>query len=168
MTDRPNDPDDATDASPTTRYDAPAPAPEPAPEPTAPEPAPEPTEPEPEPTETPAQPAAAEDIDPAAATPLEAPPAPPPLAVPPPPPVTPPPAPSSGQPWPPPSWGRRSDDPGRLGTIILGVILLAIGLWFFADQTLELDMPNLRWSQLWPILIIGFGAWIAIGSMRRR
>jgi hypothetical protein len=155
MTDRQNDPGDETDATPTTRFDAPEPEPEPRPT-------------EPEPTATPAPPAADDPGPATAATPLEAPPAPPPLAVPPLPPVTPPPAPSSSQPWPPPSWRRRSDDPGRLGTIILGVILLAIGLWFFADQTLELDMPNLRWSQLWPILIIGFGAWIAIGSMRRR
>ena len=51
---------------------------------------------------------------------------------------------------------------------MFGAILLVIGLWFFADQTLELDMPDLRWSQLWPILLIGLGAWIAIGSMRRR
>jgi hypothetical protein len=149
MTDKSTDPGDATDATPTTRFDAP--------------------EPEPEPTQAPAPPVAGDDPDLATATtPLDAPPTPPPLAVPPPPPVTPQPAPSSRQPWPPPSWGRRADDPGRLGTVILGVILLAIGLWFFADQTLDLDMPNLRWSQLWPILIIGFGAWIAIGSMRRR
>jgi hypothetical protein len=147
MTDRSTDPGDATDATPTTRFDAR----------------------EPEPTQAPAPPAAGDDPDLATAlTPLDAPPTPPPLAVPPPPPVTPQPAPSSSQPWPPPSWRRRADDPGRLGTVVLGVILLAIGLWFFADQTLELDMPNLRWSQLWPILIIGFGAWIAIGSMRRR
>ena len=140
MTDRPNDPGDATDATPTTRFDAPKAEPS-GTMPTAPSSATEPA------------PATAE-------LPPPTPPAPP-IA-----PTTPPPPPS--QPWPPPSWGRRSDDPGRLGTIILGVVLLVIGLWFFADQTLELDMPNLRWSQLWPILIIGFGAWIAIGSMRRR
>jgi uncharacterized membrane protein len=154
MTDTPTDPGDATDATPTARFDTPAA---------------EPALTEPEPTLTPEPPAAADDPGPAmAATPLDAPPGPPPLAVPPPPPVTPPPAPSSSQLWPPPSWGRRSDDPGRLGTIVIGVVLLAVGLWFFADQTLELDMPSLRWSQLWPILIIGFGAWIAIGSMRHR
>jgi hypothetical protein len=68
----------------------------------------------------------------------------------------------------PPSWRTSGNDPGRASTIVFGVILLAIGLWFFADQTLGLDMPRLSWSQLWPILLIGFGAWIAIGSMRRR
>jgi hypothetical protein len=50
----------------------------------------------------------------------------------------------------------------------MGGILLAVGLWFFADQTLGLDMPSLRWSQLWPVFLIGLGAWIAIGSLRRR
>jgi hypothetical protein len=28
-------------------------------------------------------------------------------------------------------------------------------------------MPRLRWSELWPILLIGLGAWIVLGSMRR-
>jgi hypothetical protein len=61
----------------------------------------------------------------------------------------------------------RREDPGRTGTIVFGVILVAIGLWFFADQTLGLEMPRLRWSELWPILLIGLGAWIVLGSMRR-
>ena len=50
---------------------------------------------------------------------------------------------------------------------MFGVILAAIGLWFFADQTLGLAMPRLRWSELWPILLIGLGAWIVLGSLRR-
>ena len=49
-----------------------------------------------------------------------------------------------------PTWRSRRDDPGRTGSIIFGVILVAVGLWFFADQTLGLDMPRLRWSELWP------------------
>jgi len=66
---------------------------------------------------------------------------------------------------PPTRWPR--EDPGRWGAILTGVILLVIGLWFFADQTLGLDMPQLRWSQLWPLFLIGLGVWIALGSMRR-
>jgi hypothetical protein len=92
----------------------------------------------------------------------------PPPADPPAPPIAPSVPPPPDRPWPPLAWQRRSDDPGRIGTIVFGAILLVIGLWFFADQTLGLDMPSLRWSQLWPILLIGLGAWIAIGSMRRR
>ncbi len=58
-------------------------------------------------------------------------------------------------------------DDGRWGTIVFGVILVAVGLWFFADQTLGLDLPRLRWSELWPIFIIVLGGWIVLGSMRR-
>jgi hypothetical protein len=64
---------------------------------------------------------------------------------------------------------RRSttDDPGRLGSIVFGLVVLAIGLWFFADQTLGLDLPRIRWNQVWPLFIIGLGVWIALGSLRR-
>jgi hypothetical protein len=89
-----------------------------------------------------------------------------------PPPAVPPIGPSTGvspvpSPTPPADtrWRRRGD--GSLGTIVFGVILVALGLWFFADQTLGLDMPRIRWSELWPILIIGLGAWIVLGSLRR-
>ena len=94
---------------------------------------------------------------------------------PPPPPPAAPPAPSASPAPPPPpptlapprAWTRRRDDAGRSGTIFFGVILVAIGLWFFADQTLGLEMPRLRWNELWPILLIALGAWIVFGSLRR-
>lgn len=70
-------------------------------------------------------------------------------------------------PAPPPTSRTRDRDPGRWGTVVFGVILVAVGLWFFADQTLGLDMPRLRWSELWPIFIIVLGGWIILGSMRR-
>lgn len=149
MTDQPTDPSDATDATPTTRFDPPRPDATPPRDAT---PQPPDATPSPDATPPPAQPltgtATAE----------------PPPGTPPAPPIAPsaPPPPS-----PPPFWRPRYGDPGRVGPIVLGVILLVIGLWFFADQTLGLDMPRLRWSQLWPILIIGLGAWIAVGSMRR-
>jgi hypothetical protein len=94
--------------------------------------------------------------------PTPPPPAPPPAA--PPPPTPPPTAPPA---TPPPMWRTRDTDPGRWGTIVFGLILVAVGLWFFADQTLGLDMPRLRWSELWPIFIIVLGGWIVLGSMRR-
>lgn len=65
-----------------------------------------------------------------------------------------------------PAWRTRDND-GRWGTVVFGVILVAVGLWFFADQTLGLDMPRLRWSELWPVLIIVLGGWIVLGSIRR-
>ena len=78
----------------------------------------------------------------------------------------PPPAMTASPPPPAARWRTRGND-GRWGTIVFGVILVAVGLWFFADQTLGLDMPRLRWSELWPIFIIVLGGWIVLGSMRR-
>jgi hypothetical protein len=69
---------------------------------------------------------------------------------------------------PPPAMRRwRRDETGNLGRVVFGVVLVAVGLWFFADQTLGLEMPRLRWSELWPLLVIGLGAWIVLGSLRR-
>ena len=57
---------------------------------------------------------------------------------------------------------------GRTNSWILGVALLAIGLWYFADRTLGLAMPHLNWNQLWPIGLIAMGAWILAGPYHRR
>ncbi len=141
MTGKPTDPDDANH---TTLYDPPPPPtpPEtPAPPPEAPGPPPETSGPPPETSGPPAIAAPA----PAAPSPA---------------------APSPTTPRSGPMWRSRDND-GRTGTIVLGVILVAIGLWFFGDQTLGLDMPELSWSELWPILIIGLGGWIVLGSLRR-
>ena len=49
----------------------------------------------------------------------------------------------------------------------VGLLLLAIGLWFFAERTLGLDMPDIRWSQLWPVILIVIGVVILFGAVRR-
>jgi uncharacterized integral membrane protein len=96
-----------------------------------------------------------------------------------PPPGAPPPGatPSAAPPsWdaPPPAWttaapaARPGQDAGRLGSIVFGLILLALGLWFFASETLELEMPDISWGQAWPVILILIGAWIVLGTMRRR
>jgi hypothetical protein len=57
---------------------------------------------------------------------------------------------------------------GRSSSVIVGVALLAIGLWYFADRTLGLDLPRLNWRDLWPIALILLGAWIIAGPYLRR
>ena len=83
-------------------------------------------------------------------------------------PAAPAPAPQAPVAPPPPAWQRTAADSGRMGSVVLGAILVAIGLWFFADQTLGLDMPRLDWGDLWPLIIIGIGAWIVLSSLGRR
>jgi hypothetical protein len=59
------------------------------------------------------------------------------------------------------------DDPGRLGSIIFGLVILAIGLWFLADESLGLAMPDIDWGRFWPVILILIGAWILLGARRR-
>ena len=54
----------------------------------------------------------------------------------------------------------------RFGSIIVGVVILGIGLWYFADRTLGLQLPSLEADQLWPIAIIALGAWLIVRPSR--
>jgi hypothetical protein len=58
---------------------------------------------------------------------------------------------------------------GSRGTsLLVGVVLLGIGLWYFADRTLGLRLPRLNWNDLWPIGLMLVGAWIIAGPYLRR
>lgn len=68
------------------------------------------------------------------------------------------------------SWGQGQQprrDPGRWVSVVVGLIVLAVGLWLFAEVTLGIDLPAIRWSQLWPVILIVIGGWIVLGTMRR-
>lgn len=63
---------------------------------------------------------------------------------------------------------RRDDrDHGRTASILFGLVILGVGAWFFVERTLGYDLPDIRWSQLWPAVLIGIGLWVVLGSMRR-
>ncbi len=57
--------------------------------------------------------------------------------------------------------GRASD--GRAG-IVVGIGLVLLGLWFLLRDYL----PDIDWSLVWPLVIVGIGAAILVISMRRR
>ena len=80
-------------------------------------------------------------------------------------PIPPPPLPPPAIP-PEPTAGPRALDGPRYGSIILGLLILAIGLWYFADRTLGLELPRLDADQLWPIVVIGLGAWLIVRPRR--
>ena len=61
----------------------------------------------------------------------------------------------------------RDPDPGRVATVVFGLIVIAIGLWFFLDRTLGFDLPDIDWGGLWPLILIAIGAWILLGAGRR-
>ncbi len=86
-------------------------------------------------------------------------------------PITPPPEPAPSTPPPPPpapSWQPPPADHGRGVSMVFGVIILIIGLWFFATRTLGLDLPDFDWGNLWPIILIAVGILVVYRSMERR
>ncbi len=48
-----------------------------------------------------------------------------------------------------------------------GLVLLAIGVWFFLRVTLDLPVPGIAWAELWPILLIGLGLLVIVRGRRR-
>jgi len=54
----------------------------------------------------------------------------------------------------------------RLGSIIVGLVILGVGLWYFADRTLGLELPRIEADQLWPIVVIALGAWLIVRPHR--
>jgi hypothetical protein len=59
-----------------------------------------------------------------------------------------------------------ADDGPRYGSIVIGLIILGVGLWYFADRTLGLELPRLDADQLWPIAVIGIGVWLIVRPRR--
>lgn len=80
---------------------------------------------------------------------------------------TPPPASSPPSRPPAPSWRPPRADTGRTWSLVFGTIILIVGLWFFAVRTLGLDLPEISWSQLWPVVLIVIGGWIVFGALTR-
>jgi hypothetical protein len=79
------------------------------------------------------------------------------------------PPPSTATPPPPRSAPRPPDaDRGRNASLILGLVFLVIGGWFFATTTLGLDLPDLDWGQFWPVILIILGLAIVLRSLDRR
>ena len=61
-------------------------------------------------------------------------------------------------------WQKASDT----GSLVWGVILLAIGGWFFVEHTLGYDLPAVDWGTIWPIVLIVIGGWIVLRAAGRR
>ena len=74
-----------------------------------------------------------------------------------------PPGPNGGVGWRPP---REPET--NVASIVVGLVLLAIGVWYLLDQTLDLDMPRIDWSDFWPIILIAVGGIMLYRSATRR
>jgi uncharacterized integral membrane protein len=65
---------------------------------------------------------------------------------------------------------RRPRDDRNYDTVALvwGGILLIVGIWFFLDQTLGINLPSINWGDFWPVILIIVGAFVIFRGMRRR
>jgi hypothetical protein len=135
----------------------------------------EPNEPDPTPPVHPVPPV---DVPPVAVVPVVDPPAPPvdpapPAADPsPPPPAGDPAAPKATDwrepPWFPPRDKDRRERKSNLVAIVVGLVILAVGVYYFIDRTLGVAMPRIQWGSLWPVLLIVLGGVVLLRSIDRR
>jgi LiaF transmembrane domain len=68
-------------------------------------------------------------------------------------------APPPSSAWRPPKQGGVS-----VASIIVGLVFIGIGIWYFLDQTLGVQMPRVSWGDLWPIFLIIIGGVILYRS----
>ena len=49
-----------------------------------------------------------------------------------------------------------------------GAILIAIGLWFLASVTFDVDLPSISWREAWPALLVILGLVIITNGLTQR
>ena len=64
-------------------------------------------------------------------------------------------APPPSAPWQPAKPPKQRDP--TVATVVVGLVFLAIGIWYFLDTTLGLTMPDIDWGDLWPLILIAIG-----------
>ena len=72
--------------------------------------------------------------------------------------------------FPPSDRDRRRDRDRRSGTfaIVVGLVMIAVGAYYFLDRTLGIAMPRIQWGSLWPIVLIVVGGLILVRSFQRK
>jgi len=89
-----------------------------------------------------------------------------------PPSVAPPGAPKANEwrepPWIPPRDQERRERRAGVATLVFGLIILAVGVYYLLDRTLGIAMPRIQWGSLWPVLLIVLGGLILLRAIERR
>jgi len=68
-------------------------------------------------------------------------------------------------PWVPPAPVQRRG-PSTIA-IVVGLIILVVGLYYFIDRTLGIDLPAVSWGNLWPVILIVIGGIILVRAWER-
>jgi len=59
---------------------------------------------------------------------------------------------------------RRERSGGFPGAVVLGLVLVAIGVFFLAREWI----PSLDWDWFWPLILVGLGVILLVGALTRR
>jgi hypothetical protein len=74
--------------------------------------------------------------------------------------------------WREPPWfpqrDRERDRRPSAVAIVIGLVLIVIGLYYFLDRTLGIALPGIQWSSAWPIILIVLGGLILVRSFQRK
>jgi len=55
-----------------------------------------------------------------------------------------------------------------MASMVVGIILLVIGIWYLLDQTLGIRMPRINWADFWPVILIAIGGIMLYRSATHR
>ena len=77
-------------------------------------------------------------------------------------------SPVPASPSPPPPWQPPRQRGRNVASILVGLVFLGIGIWYFLDTTLGLTMPDVEWDNIWPILLIVIGGVIVFRAATDR
>jgi len=51
------------------------------------------------------------------------------------------------------------------GAIIVGLVLVGVGLYFVLKDTLKINLPDISWDMVWPLIIVAVGVVILVRAM---
>ena len=55
-----------------------------------------------------------------------------------------------------------------LGALIFGAILVVVGGYYLLENTFGINMPEINWDQVWPILVIVLGCGVVLRALVSR
>lgn len=54
-----------------------------------------------------------------------------------------------------------------MGGLIIGLIILAVGVYYLLANTLGFSLPELDWDKIWPLAVMALGIGILWGAWAR-
>ena len=63
---------------------------------------------------------------------------------------------------------RHRDRRASPFAIVIGLIFIVIGAYYFVDRTLGITLPRIQWASVWPIVLIVVGGLILVRSFQHR